>query len=269
MAALSPVAGESTHLCWNHNTYIHTYIDTYIHTYIHTYTHTYIHTYIHTYLHTYIHTSIYNVEYTYIGHQNSIVLMAGGAVRLWYLEPGKTFGFADASEGATERRRGADTAEGRLRLSWHLDGQGGYRAGYTECLNHDTSWRKLIFVRSERSWLLEALSGCSLGELVSLQGDGARQEVHACLLRCRCPSFYRRLQGDGVLPTASAATLHDVVVYLYSGLLPWELEQKPQELLSRVKALILAAKLMEIEPLQRICTAWVNLVEAANPTSDR
>lgn len=87
------------------------------------------------------------------------VLMACDTVRLWYLEPGKTFGFADASEGTTERRRGADTAEGRLRLSWHLDGQGGYRAGYTECLNHDTSWRKLIF-----SALRRVEDGCFLAK---------------------------------------------------------------------------------------------------------
>ena len=46
-------------------------------------------------------------------------------VRLWYLEPGKAFGFADRSELRTDRRRGADTAEGQLRVSWHLDGHGG------------------------------------------------------------------------------------------------------------------------------------------------
>ena len=50
-------------------------------------------------------------------------------LRLWYLEPGKAFGFADRSELRTDRRRGADTAEGRLRVSWHLDGHGGRGMG--------------------------------------------------------------------------------------------------------------------------------------------
>jgi len=40
----------------------------------------------------------------------------------------------------------ADTEEGDYRLSWHLNGHGGYRVGNEKDLNNDDEWEKFVFV---------------------------------------------------------------------------------------------------------------------------
>ncbi|CAL1174176.1 unnamed protein product [Cladocopium goreaui] len=199
---------------------------------------------------------------------------------LWYLEPGKAFGFADRSELRTDRRRGADTAEGQLRVSWHLDGHGGYRAGSLECLNHDNSWRKLVFRRDigpSATWLLPSAPGWEgagdpgivFGANITLRGsDGSCQVLHSCLLRCRCSALHRRIGADAEvdIPGASARSLRDLAAYIYGALLPWEYSARlePKELLPRVLELMDAAKFMELDALQRICAAWCKLAAKAD-----
>eukprot|EP00435_Cladocopium_sp_Y103_P020022 s541_g4.t2 len=198
---------------------------------------------------------------------------------LWYLEPGKAFGFADRSELRTDRRRGADTAEGQLRISWHLDGHGGYRAGSLECLNHDNSWRKLVFRRDigpSSTWLLPSAPGWEgpgdpgtvFGANITLRGSDGSQVLHSCLLRCRCPALHRRIGADAEvdIPGASARTLRDLAAYIYGALLPWEHSEtrlEPKELLPRVLELMDAAKFLELDALQRICAAWCKLASKA------
>ncbi|CAE8590396.1 unnamed protein product, partial [Polarella glacialis] len=171
----------------------------------------------------------------------------------WYLDPGRAFGFA-ASEDAIERRRGgADVGSGGERLSWHLDGNGGYRAGWTECLNSDSSWRKLVLRRSPSQLSLDLQQllvttahtpdASALGSLVELIPSGsadASARVHSCILRCRSPAFFHRLWGASaegspdvltggslcpasqVLHGTTETSLSDLVTFFYSGQLPWE-----------------------------------------------
>ena len=65
----------------------------------------------------------------------------------WYLTPTKSFGFAPA--GATILQYSADTTmveEAAKRLSWHLNGNSGFRAGDNR-LNVNDQWRKLVFYK--------------------------------------------------------------------------------------------------------------------------
>jgi hypothetical protein len=64
----------------------------------------------------------------------------------WYYIPGQSFGFAGTSQILLNS---ADTMaiyeDCQDRLSWHLDGAGGWNAGCNTYLNSDTIWRKLIY----------------------------------------------------------------------------------------------------------------------------
>ena len=63
----------------------------------------------------------------------------------WYLTLTKSFGFAPSS--TTIKCHDADYGEtdnSEKRLSWHLDGFGGYRAGTVKELNDNSEWRKII-----------------------------------------------------------------------------------------------------------------------------
>ena len=62
----------------------------------------------------------------------------------WYRTENYSFGFSPVPEVAQHR---ADTAapKDERRLSWHLQGDGGWRAGAATDLNTPTPWRKLIF----------------------------------------------------------------------------------------------------------------------------
>ena len=150
---------------------------------------------------------------------------------IWYLERGRAFGFA---EEAIQRRGGADIAEGPRRLSWHLDGQGGYRAGWMEHLNHDTSWRKLVLKRDRpsliscglhRLWQLPAEEMAAYGSCVRLHGDGSESQlVHSSILRCRSPALcsFVTEQRTLHLPGITGTGLEDLVAFLYTAQLPWD-----------------------------------------------
>ncbi|CAF4291423.1 unnamed protein product [Rotaria sp. Silwood2] len=63
----------------------------------------------------------------------------------WYLTQSKSFGFAPSS--TTINCLSADNGEkdnSENRLSWHLTGSGGYRAGAVIDLNSNDKWRKII-----------------------------------------------------------------------------------------------------------------------------
>jgi hypothetical protein len=63
----------------------------------------------------------------------------------WYLTPDYSFGFAPSS--STVNCFCADYGErdnSENRLSWHLSGDGGYRAGVFKDLVHNNQWRKII-----------------------------------------------------------------------------------------------------------------------------
>jgi hypothetical protein len=63
----------------------------------------------------------------------------------WYLTPTKSFGFAPLT--TTINCYNADyivTDNSKNRLSWHLDGSGGYRAGVMIDLDENNQWRKII-----------------------------------------------------------------------------------------------------------------------------
>ena len=64
----------------------------------------------------------------------------------WYLTAGKAFGFAPT---AKIKLYNADmlAEQGYGRLSWHLTGNGGYRAGSKMNLNSSVEWRKQIYYR--------------------------------------------------------------------------------------------------------------------------
>ena len=64
----------------------------------------------------------------------------------WYLTDQKSFGFAPHG---TIKQGGADTTDGSSpdRLSWHLEAGGGWRAGASNSLSSDRSWRKLVYWR--------------------------------------------------------------------------------------------------------------------------
>ena len=75
----------------------------------------------------------------------------------WYRTPNYSFGFAPQPDVAQHRADSAAPRDER-RLSWHLQGDGGWRAGAATDLNAPTTWRKLIFYGIEpdrftaRSW---------------------------------------------------------------------------------------------------------------------
>ena len=129
---------------------------------------------------------------------------------------------------------GADIAEGPRRLSWHLDGQGGYRAGWMEHLNHDTSWRKLVLKRDRpsliscglhRLWQLPAEEMAAYGSCVRLHGDGSESQlVHSSILRCRSPALcsFVTEQRTLHLPGITGTGLEDLVAFLYTAQLPWD-----------------------------------------------
>jgi len=62
----------------------------------------------------------------------------------WYTEYGSSAGFSATGDVVTEP---GDTGlyDCRGRLSWLLNGQGGYRAGCTDELDNSNQWRKLVF----------------------------------------------------------------------------------------------------------------------------
>ena len=63
----------------------------------------------------------------------------------WYMYNGKSVGFASTS--SIYILGGGDTSSSDCsnRLSWHLTGSGGWRAGCTTYLNINTAWRKIMF----------------------------------------------------------------------------------------------------------------------------
>ncbi|KOO28234.1 kinesin-like protein kif17-like protein [Chrysochromulina tobinii] len=73
----------------------------------------------------------------------------------WYRTDGYSFGFAPNSELQQYR---ADSMNPRdpQRLSWHLQGDGGWRAGQYTDLNGETPWRKLICYGSDPDWFTAA-----------------------------------------------------------------------------------------------------------------
>jgi hypothetical protein len=68
----------------------------------------------------------------------------------WYLTPTKSFGFAPST--TTIKCNNADyvvTDNSNNRLSWHLDGSGGYRAGTVIDLDENNEWRKIIMTEKD------------------------------------------------------------------------------------------------------------------------
>jgi hypothetical protein len=65
----------------------------------------------------------------------------------WYCRTGRGFGFAGSGDVDPRRRPLADKAhpDDPLRLSWQLDGAGGYRAGAACDLGGSNGWRKLVW----------------------------------------------------------------------------------------------------------------------------
>jgi len=66
----------------------------------------------------------------------------------WYLTPEYSFGFAPSTTTINcfrADRRKTDNSENRL--SWHLNGCGGYRAGAARILNRNNKWRKIIMTQ--------------------------------------------------------------------------------------------------------------------------
>lgn len=59
----------------------------------------------------------------------------------WYLRKGSSFGFSDKKEISLFQ---ADTMNGDKRLSWHLEGSGGYRIGDMINLNNSKQYNKII-----------------------------------------------------------------------------------------------------------------------------
>eukprot|EP00747_Dinoflagellata_sp_TGD_P218371 gnl/TRDRNA2_/TRDRNA2_90642_c0_seq1.p1 gnl/TRDRNA2_/TRDRNA2_90642_c0~~gnl/TRDRNA2_/TRDRNA2_90642_c0_seq1.p1 ORF type:complete len:589 (-),score=83.49 gnl/TRDRNA2_/TRDRNA2_90642_c0_seq1:34-1800(-) len=198
----------------------------------------------------------------------------------WYLCPGRAFGF---SPEPGVRLRGGDASDSNAgeRLSWHLDGNGGYRAGWATCLNGDSSWQKVVLRRGPRSglaegldWLLqEAQEGdaARFGPLVELRGgQGGCLNAHACVLWCRAPHLYQRAaQGVLLLGDISPMALHDAVRFLYTQETPWDAPgaasnqaSSDKALQARVRDLLSAAAspdVLAIASLARMCTAWLEL----------
>jgi hypothetical protein len=99
----------------------------------------------------------------------------------WYRTDGYSFGFAPNSELQQYR---ADSMNPRdpQRLSWHLQGDGGWRAGQYTDLNGETPWRKLICYGSDPDWFTAAEVGAlSVHQLASEEARlaGARPVQHA------------------------------------------------------------------------------------------
>ena len=62
----------------------------------------------------------------------------------WYFKPGWAFGFSPTEEISLCNADTNDTS-GELRLSWLLQGPGGWRAGNVKSLNDSEVWRKLVY----------------------------------------------------------------------------------------------------------------------------
>ena len=62
----------------------------------------------------------------------------------WYRTDGYSFGFAPSPDVSQYRADSLYPRDER-RLSWHLQGDGGWRAGGVCDLNGETPWRKLFF----------------------------------------------------------------------------------------------------------------------------
>ncbi|CAF1927214.1 unnamed protein product [Rotaria magnacalcarata] len=63
----------------------------------------------------------------------------------WYLTPSKSFGFAPSSTTINCSSADYDESDNtENRLSWHLQGDGGWRAGTAKSLNNNSEWRKII-----------------------------------------------------------------------------------------------------------------------------
>ena len=63
----------------------------------------------------------------------------------WYNVDGKSFGFAPASQ---INLADADTydIDSELRVSWHMNGNGGWRAGSSNSLTNDDTFRKIVYI---------------------------------------------------------------------------------------------------------------------------
>jgi len=63
----------------------------------------------------------------------------------WYFNEKKSFGFAESAKVTLSV---ADSMSGNKRLSWHLEGDGGYRLGNIVKLNNSSEFEKVIWVRN-------------------------------------------------------------------------------------------------------------------------
>jgi len=66
----------------------------------------------------------------------------------WYFTPGMSMGYAPKEE-LSQVMADPSGDEGDLRLSWHLNGEGGWRAGDEKHLSKSTEVFKYIFVKEE------------------------------------------------------------------------------------------------------------------------
>ena len=64
----------------------------------------------------------------------------------WYMCPNRSFGFSFVKEIDLQSADYEPTTYKNMRLSWHLMGQGGYRAGEAIHLNGNNAWYKIIYV---------------------------------------------------------------------------------------------------------------------------
>jgi hypothetical protein len=62
----------------------------------------------------------------------------------WYHVEGHSFGFSDTPNISLSS---ADTMSGERRLSWHVEGTGGYRIGDKKDLNYAKDWQKIVFAK--------------------------------------------------------------------------------------------------------------------------
>jgi len=98
---------------------------------------------------------------------------------------------------------------------------------------------------------------------VSTVAPGLR--VHSCILRCRAPQLHARLHAGGRahLDEVPHSALQDLALFLYCERLPWDeveaVEISRQVMVQRVNDLVAAAAKADVDPLARICTAWLAL----------
>ena len=125
----------------------------------------------------------------------------------WYRYPENSVGFSGSS--ASVELNQADVADGADRLSWHLEGSGGYRSGDAKGLNQDETWQKVVACLNGCPQGFRTLDNSSPTALAdcAVVSEGWRIDSNKLDTPIKCP-VGTYCPGGGAVGTASAFAIN-------------------------------------------------------------